>query len=444
MVRTDLQPQTFAAWSVPQVRRALDAHERGEFFESGLLADAIMRDDRIFATLDTRVLAVLGLPFKVNAGIDEDEFAITLASQVSKWLFHAIPEAVWADILRNQNRMGFAVGELTWSRHASGEMRPKLHVHHSQFVTWSHYTGLFSLQTTAGLIPITPGDGRWVLFAPNGQQQPWMNGTIRALSIPYMIRTFARRDWARRSEVEGIGVRKARIPAQGDPKIVDKFLRDVKALGAESTIRLPEGFDFSIEAPAATAADGFSKLVSHCDMAITLAILGQNLTTEVTGGSFAAATVHAKVQLDRLEADVAMLSTTIRDQILVPWGRMNFEDFDEDATPWPKWDTNPPEDIQRDAQALLTLSQAIGGLLTQGVDVAPVFEKFGLKLGQSSSAASLPPIFNYHITTGVVTPNEVRERLGLPPIEGGDKLVITNVQSGISNQDPSEQGSAVD
>lgn len=382
MVMVDaFQPQTYASWTVGQVRDALNAHECGQFNLSGILADALLRDDRIFATLDTRVLGVLGLPWQCDPSeaTSNQRKAKVYADNVKAWFFEAMPEATWADTLRYQNRMGFAVTELVWTRHSSGELRPKLHVHHPQFVTYRHDKRGFQLSTTKGLVDVVPGDGRWVVFAPNGQSTPWMNGTIRALSIPYLIRTFARRDWARRSEVEGLGVRKAKIPAEADPKLVDKFLRDVRNLGAETSIRLPEGFDFSIEAPAATAADGFSKLIGHCDMAITLAILGQNLTTENTGGSYAAASVHARVQLDRLEADVAMLATTIHDQIIIPWGYYNFPDFDPDAAPWPRWDTRPPEDIQRYAASLQTAAQAMTQLDQLGVDITPILERLDLE-----------------------------------------------------------------
>lgn len=393
MVNPYLQPQNYAAWTVPQVRDALTCHEAGEFGTSAILADALLRDDRIFATLDTRVLGVLGLPFCVDPSeaTTNQRKAKVYADQVESWFFQAMPESTWADVLRCQNRMGFAIGELAWSRHVTGELRPKLRVHHPQFISWSHHDASFFLSTTTGRQKVTPGDGRWVLFAPSGQETPWMNGTIRALGIPYLVRTFARRDWARRSEVEGLGVRKAKIPATGDPKNVDKFLRDVRALGAETTIRLPEGFDFSIEAPAATAADGFSKLIAHCDMAITLAILGQNLTTEVTGGSYAAASVHARVQLDRLESDVAMLATTIHDQIIVPWGGYNFPDFDVDAAPWPRWDANPPEDIQRYAASLQTSAQAMTQLDRLGVDITPILERLALKRLPKQDAPSPIP-----------------------------------------------------
>ena len=118
--------------------------------------------------------------------------------------------------------------------------------------------------------------------------------------------------------------------------------------------------------------------MNHCDSAITLSVLGQNLTTQIEGGSFAAASVHARVQLDRLESDVAMLSTTARMQIIAPWGRVNIPDFDTDTTPWPRWDTTPPEDLQKSAQALLTLAQALPALVAAGVNPDPILERFRL------------------------------------------------------------------
>jgi len=42
-------------------------------------------------------------------------------------------------------------------------------------------------------------------------------------------------------------------------------------------------------------------------------------------------------------------------------------------------------------------------------------------------------IYSYHIDAGVVTPNEVREKIGLDDIEGGDVLI-----------EPKEEGAPTD
>jgi phage gp29-like protein len=374
------------------MRTALLMHELGDFRYSAMLAEAQGRDDRISAVLETRTQAVLGLPFDClpSDTTSNQRKAETYAKSVKSWFFHANPEPTWAEVLRWMHRLGFCLAEIVWHQHKSGELRPRLHVHHPQFVHYSWTDRSWTLNATTGPIKVTPGDGRWVLFAPFGQAQPWMQGLVRTYSVPWLIKTFARRDWARRSEIEGIGVRKAHVPEVADEKVVDRFLRDVKALGAESTIRLPAGFDFNISAIDAEANTSFEKIIANCDMAFTIATLGQNLTTEVNTGSYAAASVHARVQLDRLEADVGTLASAIHDQIIVPWGRLNFADFDEDHAPWPRWIADPPEDLQRYGAALQTIFQALTQAKALGVDIKPVLERISLEYETKPEPVSEP------------------------------------------------------
>lgn len=400
-----MTPAIWSTWTVAQMRGALDEHERGWFQTSALLAEQMFRDDRISAAIDQRVLGCLGLPYctEPSDSTTNTQAAERMAARVEARWFEVIPEAVLADLQRWAIPMGFAIGELTWNAYGSGsslERWPSLHVHHPQFSRYDFSLGRFVLATPGGMEVVEPGDGRWVLYAPMGASRPWMHGAVRPLATPWMMRSLGRRDWARRMEIDGIGVRKAYVPRTGgatSSAAIDKFLTQVSNLGSETTLRLirgandAESFDFDIAATDMNASTAFAQLIGHCDTAITLAILGQNLTTEVEkGGSYAAAGVHARVLLDRLEADVAMLSTTCREQIIKPWGRMNVEGWDDAWAPWPKWDATPPEDQQKRAAALASLAQALPPLQAAGVDVGPMLERFGLELAKEPPAPPPP------------------------------------------------------
>lgn len=381
------EPDVLPAWTPALVDVAITEHERGEFGFSALLADALRRDDRIFTSLDTRILGVLGFPFQLDESDTADTKRLrtssrTLARRMRGWWYRVLPEAKLADALESSILMGFRVGELSWSRADDGLIYPDLTLHHAQHVRWNPTARrLELLQRNGSPLPITPGDGRWVLFAPAGGARPWLYGSVRTLGIPYLIRQATRRDWADRSEIEGTGIRKAKGPATGaEDKRMTAFVAAIRKLGRKSVLALQEGWDFGIEVTDANAAVLFEKLIAHSETAITLSILGQNLTTQIEGGSHAAATVHAKVLQSRLESDVAMLSVVCRDQILLPWCRYNLPNFDERTLPWPRWDAMPPEDKAKRAQALLAVSQAITGLRAAGVNLTPVLEQFELEL----------------------------------------------------------------
>lgn len=380
------EPEISTLWTPELVRVALLEHETGSFELSSQLADWLRRDDRVFTSLDSRVLGVLGLPFAIDESDETTTKALKkasqkLARQIKGWWYRCVPEATLADLQNWAILSGFAVGELAWSRDASdGLIYPKLHVHHLQHVSSNPREKRLELRTISGMIPITPGDGRWVLFAPSGAARPWMSGAIRPLSLPALLRQLTRRDWAQRSEVEGTGIRKAKSPSGAAfDKARAAFVAAIKKMGPRSILDLQGDFDFMIQLVDGNAVTGFEKLGAHCDTAITLTILGQNLTTQIEGGSHAAAGVHARVFRDRIESDVAMLSTVARDQILLPWCRYNIPGFDRAILPWPSWDATPPEDAQKSAQALLTLSQALAGLRAEGIDITPILERFELE-----------------------------------------------------------------
>ncbi len=75
-------------------------------------------------------------------------------------------------------------------------------------------------------------------------------------------------------------------------------------------------------------------------------------------------------------------------------------------------------------------SQAIGSLLTNGVinigEARAMIAEFGVKLAAdiAKSVIDKSPIFAYHISTGCVTINEVREALGLPRRDDGDRFAV--------------------
>lgn len=359
--------QITTTWTVAQVRSALQEHESGVFRNSAQLADHIRRDDRVKATLDTRVLGMLGLPFDMAKNLDGDQRqAGAVAETAKRWWPRQFRKRQLAKILRTGLIMGLAPVELLWSEPSANVWLPRPKIWHPQFLQWNQGSRAYTITTlNKGTIPFTPGDGTWGLFAPGGDEYPWMEGAIRALAIPWLIRSYAWRDWSRASEVYGLGIRKAKVPARAKIEVVRKFFRDVKNLGNEPTIKLPEGFDLDLLMAEAVEGKGFQGLIDKCDSAITLAILGQNLTTSIEGGAYNAASIHARVQLDRLEADAEDLGDFAEEQILSHWARRNYGSAE--LAPRPSYDATPPEDKQRKANTLQAVSTSVKTLRDAGL-----------------------------------------------------------------------------
>jgi hypothetical protein len=139
-----------------------------------------------------------------------------------------------------------------------------------------------------------------------------------------------------------------------------------------------------------TIAQNQGYIVDSANTAIAIAVLGQNLTTEVKSGSFAAAKVHNKVEIQRIRNDGETASTVLHDQALEWWAEFNFGS--RDLAPWPIWRTDPPTDQKERAETLLALSQALSTLRNIGLEPDPeqIEADFGVVLNKIPPPTPVP------------------------------------------------------
>ena len=100
-------------WTVARVRQALTAHINGVFVESAMLVDAMLGDDRIGADVRTRVLAVTGLPFRLEPStLGDQRRAKAVAKEAERAWPRMAPIALQHDLARWGVLLGFATGNL--------------------------------------------------------------------------------------------------------------------------------------------------------------------------------------------------------------------------------------------------------------------------------------------------------------------------------------------
>ncbi len=85
----------------------------------------------------------------------------------------------------------------------------------------------------------------------------------------------------------------------------DKLADMLEAMVQDAVAVIPD--DSSVEIKEAggkgASADIYAKLLEFCKAEVSIAMLGQNLTTEVSGGSYAAAESHMQVRKDIINAN---------------------------------------------------------------------------------------------------------------------------------------------
>lgn len=356
--------RAIATWSPSSVRGVLTQLQRGDFTRAGALADAVLADDRVQAVIGTRINGLLSLPLSFEAALDAPRAA--RAAQAAELLeldwWEIADEALLSEWLAYALLLGACVAELVWDTSGSRSL-PRLRVWHPSNLRRDEESGTWSVRLAGEKWQkITPGDGKWALLAPFGERRAGTRALLRAVAIPWLSKSFATGDWNRYSEVHGSGARVGKAASGSSLEERAAFRDDLARLANDAAIVLPPGWELELLEATVGTGEVFEKLIAWADKAIAVSILGQNLTTDVQGGSLAAAEVHERVRYDLVANDAELLATAAHDQVVVWWAEFNLGD--RTLAPWPDWDAEPPKDEAAVAGALAARAQALLSLST--------------------------------------------------------------------------------
>lgn len=365
--------QTHWAWG--EVRAALDDMRVGIFDRPAQLAEAILWDGRVQAAMGSRTGGLLGRPVKIEPADNARVRGSRAAREVADAWSDVWPSIARESSMAQLHRWGvmlFGLAQLTWDTSVTPWV-PHIVPFHPRYTYYQFVFRKLIAITLDGQMPVTPGDGHWVLHAPFGEHRGWMSAAMPALAQPWIQRNFAYRDAARYCERHGFPMLRAKVPAAADPRQIATLRNALVNVGQESVLELPQavdgqtGYDVDYLEPTSATWECFGESIRLCDADITLALLGQNLTTEVKEGSFAAARVHGDVRQAFIEFDNRALAQTIYTQIARPFALLNYGDAD--LAPWTSRDIMPYEDNASLAQTFSSFAAAVLALRNAGVEL---------------------------------------------------------------------------
>src|SRR5271166_429482 len=356
------------AWAVDQAISALASHMIGVFERSGQLCDSILGDDRVMATLGSRRAGLFGRDIRFRAANDSAAAKEVLDAWEAHWpqLYGDSAFGIMSDY---EVLMGFADAQLVWD--TTTIWKPYIRHWHPRYEYWDWSRRKLIALSQDGTIPVIPGNGKWVHHSRFGMERCWIRGAIRAVAEPFLGRHWARRDLFRWTEKHGLAIVLAETPMSADPGERSQFVQQVANLGSESTILLGKGLDehnsYGLQLLEAESLgwEGFVGAIDHCDMAIVLALLFQNLTTEVKGGSFAATSAHMDIRDSGIQDDNAAWKSTIYSQVARPFAFFNFGD--PDLAPITEWDVASRSQYAENAKQFGEVGKAIAMMSKGGI-----------------------------------------------------------------------------
>jgi phage gp29-like protein len=379
------------------VVQAINDLDFGIMRQAALLWDWMMRDSRVQAVLSTRMIGLLGLPMQFDPADDSDK-AGEIAAELKKEFWRMCPEPALMDIMRWGLGLGVGLGQLIYNKRRDGKWVEQLQPWHPQFMYWDWNRRLFYVVTqNKGNVYIEPDDPEWFLFTPYGMQLGWYKSLIRALFMPWLIRTYVLRDWGRFSEIHGKPMRKAIVPLEASQEDKDSFFRALAYISSETVVRVPRSadgkilFDFELVEAKSESWQGIKELKKDMDDDIAITVLGQALTTALpkASGSFAAAKQSQHTQSLYTKMDGQVLSTFLHEGPLRYWSGWNFAGGDQ-LVPWARWLTEEGKDLAEKSTTFLNIAQGMETFQKVGlpIDVTATLETF--EISQVDNEADEP------------------------------------------------------
>jgi phage gp29-like protein len=441
---------------VGQIKSVLRSFEEGSSYEDAAkLADAMLRDDRINGTTSTRWGALVSSPLEIKGARDrrkEKKIAELLSgSDEEPGLWQKMfPREQVSELLHWGRFLGVGVAEILWDYSDPTFATFTIRVWHPQFLRWNYTKGIYQIRTRDELVDLPSteengaSDGKWILYTPYGFRSPWRRALIRPLAMLYLCRQWAMRDWSRYSEKHGMPADVVEIPDNAPDDEKAKVMTDVANRGSEAALFFPvpadekaRGYKFSIVEAMGRSVEVFEKLLSKVEVDIAVTVLGQNLTTEVQGGSRAAADVHDGVRADKLLED-AGIADCLREQGLVHWTEKNWGDVD--LTPRVRYIVEEPDDALKEAQTLEAVGVAITALQLAGLDIDTdaIAEQWDIPMQptqpgadpEDAAAGESKVALTPSALAAIVKVNEARAAAGLGPLDGADgDLTVAEFQA---------------
>jgi phage gp29-like protein len=375
------------------IKQMLLAAESGDAAAQAELFERMEeKDGELDAHLRTRKAGVLRLAWELEPA-DGSSRAVK-AAELCRNAVRALPGLHQAlfDLLDAVPK-GFSVLEMEWQTDSDGWRPARLHWRPQRWFALADDGATLRMRTEAGgQKPVNP-----LNFLVHRVQArsgfAARTGLLRSCVRAFVVRHFAWKDWLAFAEVYGMPPRLGwlREDASWDSDEARELWQAVRSLGMDAAAVVREGNRIEVLDGAADA-DGslFERIIERAGRELTLAVLGQTLTSGGEGGgSRALGQVHEHVRWDLVESDAEALGRTLTEQLLVPLVRLNLGP----DHPVPRWRfaTDRPEDLRRLADTVKTLSEA--GL---PIPTAWAYRKFGIP----RPAADEPVLGDRAIMTG--------------------------------------------
>lgn len=350
-----------------------------------LFEDIEEKDPHLFSQLQTRKNAVTGLDFEIIPFSDDPrdkEIAAFIEEQLGGIEGF---EDVENDLLDAIGK-GFAVSEILWGYDEGHVVAAQIKSRHQKRFFWDSLDDSFKVRTQDCPEGLLLPANKFIVHTYKARSGHTSRaGILRVVAWMYLFKNYDLKDWVSFAEVYGLPLRLGKYAPGASEEDKRALMQALIQIGADAAGIIPDGttIDF-ITTEKTSSTDLYERLARYCDEQVSKAILGQTLTSDSGGGSYAQSKTHNDVRHDLTVADCKALASTLRRDLIRPLCLFNFGE--DKRIPRIQFDCEEGEDLEQTANILDVLIGRIG----LRVPTSYIYKKFSIPEPEAGEEVAAP------------------------------------------------------
>jgi hypothetical protein len=387
-------PISQTRWYVADLEDGIRGADQGQMALAARLWRSCKRDGVFMGVLSTRTGGLVRLPKKWR-GRPDIVAALKLGTgekkgpQGPRSVFDEMfPQAELTKLAADGIGLGVGVAELV---PVKGRDFPIMIRRDPEFLVYRWVENRWYYKTIAGLLPITPGDGRWILHIPGGRMAPWQDGIWQAVGRAWIDKEHARNYNSNWEAKLANPARVATSPQGASEDQAEDWFRRVMAWGVNTVFGMKNGYDVKLLESNGRGYESFGLTIERSEREMITAVAGQVVTTD-GGTGFANADIHKSIRADLIQETADGLAYTINTQGIPVFVVKRFGVAALAESALVEWDVTPAKDLNSKAAAMLGAVNFIKAAHEAGIEVdeAEVCIQFGVPIKGDQDGDGVP------------------------------------------------------
>lgn len=344
------------------------------------------KDPHLFSQLQTRKNAVTGLDYEIIPFDSDDDRDKEIAEFVSEQINSLENfEDIQMDLLDAIGK-GFAVSEIIWGYDEGHVVVDDIRSRHQKRFFWDSIDDSFKVRTTEHPEGIMLPENKFILHRYKARSgHPSRAGVLRVVAWMYLFKNYDLKDWVSFAEIYGLPLRLGKYQPGASEDDKRALMQALIQIGADAAGIIPDGTSIEfITTEKTSSTDLYERLARYCDEQISKAILGQTLTSDSGGGSYAQSKTHNEVRHDLTVADCKALAATLRRYLIRPLVLYNFGE--DKRIPYLRYDCEEAGDLKETAEIIGTLIEKTG----LKVPTSYLYKKFSIPKPEDGEEVATP------------------------------------------------------